>query len=224
MKLITLKKEKNSLTIKLNKKSYKGKTFVILPREDGYFSSKRIEEEKYFVLCYNTKDREIEVFNFSNMGDLNKAIEEIEKALLRDKKSWSNIYIKGCVAVFLTLSVVSLPLIVFQVWKDYQINNEVLRVKLDMTRQMNVKGNADETNTQNQQQLYEMLKQYENKKSQNSGSSMIDNQKTDIIKKEVELQSKSDNLPSSEQKNEKIQPEIPSIQDQLNSLKENRNK
>lgn len=224
MKLITLKKEKNRLIIKLNKKSYKGKTFVILPREDGYFSSKRIEEENYYVLCYNTKDREIEVFNFSNMGDLNKAIEEIEKSLLNDKKSWSNIYIKGCVAFFLTLSVVSLPLIVFQVWKDYQINNEVLRVKLDMTRQMNVKGNADETNTQNQQQLYEMLKQYENKKLQNSSSSMIDNQKTDIIKKDVELQSKPDNLPSSEQKKEEIQQESPSIQDQLNSLKEKRNK
>jgi len=222
MKLITLKKEKNILIIKLNKKSYKGKTFVTLPREEGYFFSRKVEEENYYVLCYNTKGREIEVFNFSNMGELNKAIEEIEKALLREKRSWIGTYIKACIAVLLTLSIISLPLIVFQIWKDYQINNEVLRVKLDMARQVDIKGNADAMNTQNQQQLYEMLKKYEAKK-QNEIIPANNDKKQDTGDNAPESQQL--NVPSGDdKKNEEMQQNVPSIQEQLNSLKENRNK
>lgn len=233
MKLITLKKENDLIIIKLNKKSYKGKTFVILPREGGYFSSKRVEEENYFVLYYNTNGKEIEVFNFSNMGELNKVISEIEQALLHEKKSWINKYIKGAIATLLTLLILSLPIIVFQIWKDYQINNEMLRVKLDMIRQMNTKGNIDTNNLESQQRFYEMVKKYDDEKKKNNVPQMNnvqtpdpDNRKEDqnIANPNVKSNGENKSLPVSENNNTKIEESVPSIQEQLNTLKENRNK
>lgn len=225
MKIISLKKDKNTILVKLNKKSYKGKTFVILPYAAGSFISKKNEEENYYSLIYKMTDNEIEMFNFASIGELNVAVEQIEKQLLKNEKKYLNGYLKYIAAILLTLLTLSLPLIVFQVWKEYKINNDLLRIRYEMTQKMQNNTQSDNNKAIEQQKMYQLLENYKKSLEQQKNSGGINTPPPSLPLPNAENQNleKSKDEENKESTNSS-QAEPPSVQDQLNSLLENRKK